>query len=131
MDNHLEPRAKLEKILARVDELIPTVETVRLKPSRGSTTVFDSKLGGVPYFPKDMEYPTVHKGEDAGKPLKFLAQLNFGSLPKIDGFPSKGILQFFTFLNSLYGAGYDAPCEPNAFRVVYHDRVTEDTAALI
>lgn len=127
----METQEKLDKILARVDEMIPPVKTVRLKPSRGSTTVFDSKMGGVPYFPKDMEYPTVREGEFAGKPLRFLAQLNFGSLPKIEGFPSEGILQFFTFPNDLYGADFDAPRDQNRFRVIYHENVITDTAALI
>lgn len=129
MDNHSETRAKLEKILARVDELIPPVETVRLKPSRDSTTVFDSKLGGVPYFPKDMEYPTVREGENAGKPLYFLAQLNFEKLPRIEGFPSEGILQFFAGCegDNVYGMNFDDLTNQNAFRVIYHETVSENS----
>lgn len=76
MDISPETREKLDKILAEVDKQLPPVETVRLKLSRGETTVFDSKMGGKPYFPKGMEYPTVREGENAGKPLYFLVQLN-------------------------------------------------------
>ena len=85
---------KLDKLLAKVDVQIPPVETVKLRLSRAETTVFDSKMGGTPYFPKGMEYPTVREGENAGKPLYFLAQINFGKLPKIDGFPRKAMWLF-------------------------------------
>lgn len=125
-----EAREKLEKVLAKVDELIPPVESVRLRLSRAETTVFDSKMGGTPYLPKGMEYPTVRSGEHAGKPLYFLAQLNFGKLPKIAGFPTEGILQFFAGFDyddeySL-GSNYDDWCDQNAFRVIYHEKVSDD-----
>lgn len=125
-----EAQEKLEKVLAKVDELIPPVESVRLRLSRAETTVFDSKMGGVPYLPKGMEYPTVREGEHAGKPLYFLAQLNFGKLPKIAGFPTKGILQFFAGFDYdddySIGKNYDDMCDQNAFRVIYHENVSED-----
>lgn len=119
---------KLDKLLAKVDVQIPPVETVKLRLSRGETTVFDSKMGGTPYFPKGMEYPTVREGENAGKPLYFLAQINFGKLPKIDGFPEKGILQFFAGCRGdyVYGANFDDLRNQNAFRVIYHETVLDD-----
>lgn len=49
-----------------------------------------SKIGGTPYWPKDKKYPTTN-----GKPMVMAAQLNFSELPHVEGFPSKGILQFF------------------------------------
>ncbi|MCH5204373.1 MAG: DUF1963 domain-containing protein [Oscillospiraceae bacterium] len=131
MDISVETQEKLDKLLAKVDEKIPPVGTVRLKPKRGTTDVFDSKLGGVPYFPKGMEYPTVREGCDEGKPLRLLAQLNLGMLPKLEGFPKEGILQFFIFPNDLYGADFDAPCVQNEFRVIYHESIVNDTAALL
>lgn len=126
-----ETQEKLDKLFAKVDEKIPPVGTVRLKPRRGTTTVFDSKLGGVPYFPKEMEYPTVREGYSAGKPMKLLAQLNFGALPKLEGFPNEGILQFFVYPDDLYGADFDAPRDQNGFRVIYHANVTDDASALL
>lgn len=131
MDISPETREKLDKILAEVDKQLPPVETVRLKLSRGETTAFDSKMGGKSYFPKGMEYPTVREGENAGKPLKFLAQLNFGSLPRIEGFPSEGILQFFIFPDDFSGADFDNLTKQNGFRVIYHEKISDDTAALI
>ena len=122
---------KLDKILAKVDEKILPVGTVRLIPKRTETNVFDSKLGGVPYFPKGMEYPTVREGVDEGKPLRLLAQLNLGELPKLGGFPTEGMLQFFIFPDDIYGADFDAPCDQNGFRVIYHETVTDDITTLL
>lgn len=129
-----ETQEKVNKVLAKVDEIIPPVETVRLRVSRNRTTVFDSKMGGVPYFPKGMEYPTVRGGEHAGKPLYFLAQLNFARLPKIAGFPTDGILQFFAGFDYdedyMLGMNYDDRCNQNAFRVIYHENVINDVTKL-
>ncbi len=131
-NTELSTEAKLEKLMARVDELIEPVDTVRLHPKRGETTVFYSKMGGVPYFPKSMKYPVVLKGEHKGKPLCFLAQLNLGTLPKIPGFPTEGILQFFTGCDGdeLCGMNYDNQFDQNRFRVIYHEKVVTDASEL-
>ncbi len=127
-----ETMTKLEKLLARVDELIEPVDTVRLHPKRGKTTVFDSKMGGVPYFPKSMKYPVVREGEFKGKPLYFLAQLNFGTLPKLPGFPTEGILQFFAGCegDDVYGMDFKDGQSQNGFRVIYHENVITDKSKL-
>lgn len=132
MDISSEIQAKLDKLLARVDELIPPVETVRLEPTRRTTTVFDSKLGGVPYLPKSMEYPTVREGELAGRPLFLLAQLNFEKLPQIPGFPTEGILQFFAGCvdDDVYGMDFDDGFNQNGFRVIFHEKIITDESAL-
>ncbi len=128
-----ETLAKLEKLLARVDELIEPVDTVRFHPGRGKTTVFDSKMGGVPYFPKSMKYPAVREGAYKGKPLFFLAQLNFGTLPKIPEFPTEGILQFFTGCEDddmLYGMDFKDGFNQNEFRVIYHENIDMNASEL-
>lgn len=51
----------------------------------------DSKFGGTFYLPAQTQAPVYPKyGE-----MEFLAQLNFYKIPHIDGFPEKGLLQFF------------------------------------
>lgn len=124
-----EDRKKLDRVLVKVDEYVPPVDSVRLRVSRGNATVFDSKMGGVPYLPKGMKYPTVHSGKNKGKPLYFLAQLNFGKLPHIDGFPTEGILQFYAGCDHdddyMIGMNFDDRCDRNAFRVIYHEKVDE------
>ncbi len=130
-----ETREKLDRMFVKIDGLIPPAETVRLRLSRGKTTVFDSKMGGVPYFPREMPYPTVRKGAHAGKPLRFLAQLNFGELPKTEGFPSEGILQFFAGFDDdeyyMIGMDFDDGCGQNGFRVIYHESVIDDVNRLL
>lgn len=129
-----EDRDKLDRILDKVNEKIPPVDTIRLRVSRGNATVFDSKMGGVPYLPKGMKYPTVHSGKNKGKPLYFLAQLNFGKLPRIDGFPTEGILQFYAGFDYdddyAVGMNYDNRCDQNAFRVIYHEKIDENAAQI-
>lgn len=132
MNISMETQARCEELFARVDELIEPVDTVRLKPSRDKTTVFDSKLGGVPYFPKSMKYPTVSGGEHNGKPLYFLAQLNFGELPKLPGFPTEGILQFFAGCegDNCFGMNFkDGQCQ-DTWRVIYHEKIITDESKL-
>ncbi len=106
--------------------------SVKLTPVREKTTVFDSKLGGVPYMPKDFDYPTVKEGEYCGKPLRFLAQLNFNTLPHLEFFPRKGILQFFAGCDGdeLYGIDFENSTSQNCWRVIYHAEITEDVTKL-
>jgi len=125
---------KLAALLRRLDEKCPPRPHLPLKPVRvSSTSVFDSKLGGVPYFPKDMEYPRVLEGALAGKPLKLLAQLNFATLPHLEGFPKKGILQFFAGCDGddVFGIDFQDNCHQNGFRVIYHENVVEDLGKLM
>ncbi|MDE6728097.1 MAG: DUF1963 domain-containing protein, partial [Oscillospiraceae bacterium] len=119
------------KLLAKLDELCPPKPMIRLKPCRAETIVFDSKMGGIPYFPKNMEYPTVREGSDKGKPLYLLAQLNFGTLPKIEGFPGEGILQIFAGYDhydddDMFGMDYNDRMNQNEFRVIFHEKVITD-----
>lgn len=120
---------KLKKLLSEMDKHDTIRQSVGLKPVRAECDVFSSKLGGVPYFPLDMEYPVVREGELAGKPLKFLAQLNFGILPHIDGFPESGILQFFTGSDGddVVGIDFDDYLKQNGFRVIFHRELISDT----
>ncbi len=53
-------------------------------------TVWQSKLGGQPYWPKDMEYPRNAKG----RPLHLLAQINFAEMPPLPDFPEEGFCSF-------------------------------------
>lgn len=135
MSISLETQARCEELLARVDELMPPVDSVRLKPSRGKTTVFSSKLGGVPYFPKSMKYPTVSGGDCDGEPLRFLAQLNFEELPKLPGFPTEGILQFFAGYgggrDDVYGMNFEDGQKQDTWRVIYHEKIITDESCLI
>ncbi len=131
-DKSNEEKAKVARVLAELDRENPSKARISLKPVRKSTTVFDTKIGGIPYLPKGYEYPVVNTGEHFGKPLRFLAQLNFDKLPHIDGFPQGGILQFYAGCDGddLIGMDFDNGFNQNGFRVIYHGEIIEDERQL-
>ncbi len=103
---------------------------------------WNSKLGGLPYLPKDQAYPT---GPD-GVPLALLAQLNFSEMPALKGYPSQGILQFFIAVGDAKAHIYGMPQyhakpynEQNFFaalskqawfKLIYHPQVLQERATL-
>jgi len=101
---------------------------------------WNSKFGGMPYIPKDMPWPHTNDG----RPLRFLAQINFAELCRIDPFPEKGLLQFYIIDNGImngefdiekalkdtkneyvFGADPDNPTYQNLFRVIFFPDVDE------
>ena len=125
---------KLEVLLQYTDVHCTPPQYLPLTPVRvQSASVYASKLGGIPYLPKDMEYPKVLEGYTKGKPLRLLAQLNFSALPHVEGFPQKGILQIFAGYEGDTMYGYDDVDQtyPNGFRVIYHENILEDPAMLL
>lgn len=131
-DKSDEEKAKVERVLAELDNAVSAKPRIKLTPVRANTTVFDTKLGGIPYLPKGYEYPVVNTGEHFGKPLRFLAQLNFDKLPHIEGFPQGGILQFYAGCDGddLIGMDFDNGFDQNGFRVIYHGEIIEDERQL-
>jgi len=82
------------------------------------TDRFKSKFGGTPYWPKDMKYPVYN-----GKPMYMLAQVNFSEMPRLAGYPTSGILQFFA-LNMDYFDN-DELC-----KVIYHPNPSKSVEQL-
>lgn len=125
----------IEKVLEKVKEILPPRPAVRFTVERGETGIFDSKLGGTPYFPKNMEYPRGRKYEFKDQPLILLAQLNFEKLPHISDFPENGILQFFIAGDDLYGMATECCGEALAsqdnFRIIYHENIITDESQLL
>lgn len=110
------------------DRLLATKRTfVRAKsqPMR-NTLLWESKVGGQPYFPKGMVWPT----DPGGQELFFLAQINFAEMPALAPFPTQGIVQFFISDDDLYGMDFDDGENPDTFRVLFHAEVMQDTAKL-
>lgn len=125
--------AQIKGIIEKARRTSPDLPMVKFVPYLTETDIFDSKIGGVPYMPKDFTYPTVKEGERKGKPLKFLAQLNFNELPHIPDFPERGILQFFCGCDDspAYGMNFDDYTDQNEFRVIYHENVITDRSKLM
>ncbi|WP_028402657.1 YwqG family protein [Ectobacillus panaciterrae] len=76
-----------------------------------------SKMGGVPDFPRDWEYP-VYKD----KPLHFLAQIDLSDLPQ-EGFsyklPQTGLMYFF-YLDDAEEGVWGEPEQKDGWRVLYY-----------
>ncbi|MBL7774465.1 MAG: DUF1963 domain-containing protein [Saprospiraceae bacterium] len=85
------------------------------------TTWWESKVGGLPYLPKGTPYPTAPDG----RPLFFLAQLNFADMPRLEPFPEQGILQFYIYDDDLYGMDFDDGENPDTFRVLFFPNPSE------
>ena len=83
--------------------------------------LFNSKIGGVPYWDPDMTYPETDNGEK----LIMLAQLNMSELPENDVFPKEGMLQFFILNDDDYGMSYDEP-EHDGYKVVFHKKINTE-----
>lgn len=122
-----------DSIIRAADARIPPKPRLVLTPVKGKCGIFDTKLGGVPYYPKTLPYPKGTALNYSGLPLRLLVQLNFGQLPSLDGFPKSGILQIFLACenDNLYGFNYHSIKEQNiqnGFRVIYHkDIITDET----
>lgn len=124
----------IEKILEKTYEILPPEPAVRLTVEKGEPGLFDSKIGGTPYFPKSMEYPRGKNNYFKDQPLTLLAQLNFEKLPAIPDFPTKGILQFFIAADDLYGMSSEYGegfTKQDNFRVIYHENIITDESQLL
>jgi len=125
--------ADVDTVLDRWAETT-SLPCLRVEMTGGPTGVFDSKFGGKPYLPPGFDYPVNTNPHTEHKPLKLLAQLNFGHLPRLPGFPTQGILQFYIANQEdedTFGLDLDNLTQQSAFRVVYHSDVIEDESRLL
>jgi uncharacterized protein YwqG len=87
-----------------------------------------SKFGGFPYYPKNVEYPTDSKGQ----PMFLLAQINLSETPKLEPLPNQGMLQFFISGGTdVYGACFENYTRQDDFKVHYFEEVIEDQNQII
>jgi len=112
---------------------------VDVRPVIGPTKPWDSKLRGVPYYPKDRPWPV----DVEGKPLVMLVQINFAEMPSLPDYPTEGILQLYISSDyndtNIWGMRIDAahPSErerltdQSYFRAIYFPRVSCDAENLI
>lgn len=76
-----------------------------------------SKVGGVPYVPKDGDFPV---NPNTGEKLFFLCQVNFAEMPRLEQYPVKGILQIFIEGSEQYGINWaDQTCQ-DSWRILYY-----------
>ena len=92
---------------------------IKISLSDDKPNLFQSKFGGVPYLPKDVEAPKNKKNEQ----LTLLAQINIEELPKNNIYPmEEGILQFWILNDDVLGLDYDTHLG-DGFKVVYYKEI--------
>jgi uncharacterized protein YwqG len=127
----------------RAEFLATQTSFIHIEPfeTAESLPLGSSKYRGLPYLPKDAAYPLAIDG----RPLVFLAQINFAELPRLAGYPETGLLQFFISDNDLYGmqfadtsdeAEYVAKQfqlqqQQDYFRVIYYPEVVTAPGLLV
>ena len=109
---------KFEFLRDRIEKTLKPTNQIHYIP--GKTKPWESKLGGCPYMKDTQEYPM----DNQGKPMMFLAQINFEEMPPLEGFPEKGLLQFYIANTDDYG--YDEPC-----KVIYIEDFEKDESKLL
>ena len=123
---HDREREKLpEHIIFKIDNTIRKSSiTTALKGElvNGRVSIYESKLGGFPYLPSDMEMP---KDKD-GNEMRLLVQINCEDLKDIPYFPHKGMLQIYLSRNSVYGLNKDNHYDQDWFKVIYHDTIDKN-----
>lgn len=127
---NLELPPELEPYRARIEATVKPC--VVLEKADGEPGLRDSKVGGVPYWPAEMEYPT----DSSGKPLYLLAQLNLDDLPKLEEFPHTGLLQFYIAGDDEsclypYGADFRNPESGIGHRVIFHANYKEKSMDMV
>ena len=127
METKLELTENLEKFRENIESTIkPFIKITAQK--NNNIPLWQSKFGGLPYFPKGLDYPKDSKGQ----PMYLLAQINFAESPRLKGFPGKGILQFYICVSSdVYGLCFDDQCKQDDFRVRYFPDVLEDESQMV
>ena len=64
-------------------------------------------IGGHPFVNADEDF-SWPVNEETGKPLAFLMQVNFAELPKLEGFPEEGLLQWWILGDDdVFGLSFD------------------------
>ena len=88
-------------------------------------TIFDSKVGGLPYWDPAKTYPT----DSNGKKMCLLAQINFDQDKAESPLPQSGMLQFFVGGEEMYGLDFDHPTEQKDWCIVYHEKIDASVTA--
>ncbi len=105
---------KLEKYRARIESTIKPYIEITIENNEPANW-WQSKFGGLPYLPKGFEYPKTPDGNW----FFLLAQINFYEVPPLEGFPDRGILQFYLPDDKLYLYGLSFDSGEDIFQVLY------------
>ena len=112
------PNKKIKQLIQVIKKLSKT-NNYSIELESKTDRIFESKIGGLPYWTPNKNYPT----NSEGKKLYLLAQINFDEEKVLSPLPKSGILQFFINDDDLMGLNFDERTKQENFRVVYHETV--------
>ena len=95
------------------------IPCANIRLSAEPCSLFDSKVGGLPYLPKGAKPPVNPKG----KKLYLLAQINCEDIDGLPDFPHTGMLQFFICDDDLYGCPFTIPSPQKDWKVIYYPEI--------
>lgn len=73
--------------------------SIKLTLTKEAATLTDSKVGGKPWLPPELTYPQDEDGND----YLFIAQINWVQMPRLDGYPTRGLTSFFVKEDDTFG----------------------------
>lgn len=133
-DEHRRAKAVLAPAALALERSQRPLLRIALEPMAKDETRA-SKVGGRAYWAAGREYPR----NPQGRPLSLLAQIDLAAVPKMPGYPERGLLQFFIDADDYYGAALDdadrgdrmrALAQQKGFRVVYWADASAPEAAV-
>lgn len=114
----LPPEEDLQRLIDKIKEKTLKEAILINLNSEKSTSLLDSKFGGLPYWDLSLPYPV----DSEGNKMQLLAQFNLSEIPENEKLPKEGMLQFFISVNE-------------ETKVVYHKSINklfkEDDIALL
>jgi len=95
---------------------LPAIELEPAGPA--PATPGGTRIGGPVWLAAGEAWPA----DPEGRPMSFLAQVDFAELPPLPDYPTSGVLQFFLARDDLYGANFEKP-EAGKFRVIWREKL--------
>ncbi len=121
---HLEraapPAAHLDAIRAELTAMALPAVALSFGPDDPVGDDPHSSIGGAPSLATPDDWPMQD-----GKPMLFLAQINYGDMPPLDGYPASGLLTIFVPDNDLNGCDF-----PSREQTGFVTRYTADPSSL-
>lgn len=114
-----------EEIKILCDEIYKETEkpVMRLILTDEKPGLTDSKFGGTPYLPYEMEVPRDAKGNQ----LRLLAQIDCTKLKDLEDFPHIGLLQFWVEQDDACGCHWDSiysgSKNDGGYKIIYHETI--------